>query len=808
MLEALEDRAVPASLGYSTYLPGNIYATAVDSAGDIYVTGSVGSNLPTTPGAFETSGDGAFVAKLNPTGTAVIYATYLGNGSAGSGTGIAVDSAGDAYVIGENTNVPTTSNAIASASSGDVFVAELNPTGSGLTYATYLPGAVSYLSTQGYSGAIAVDGSGTIYVAGATEAGFTVTANAYQATYGGSGGSTNAFFAKINPTLSGSASLVYATYLGGNNEYGFGDAATGIALDGSGNAYVIGYTSSTNFPTTAGAFQTSYGTKTLVVSTDAFLAKVDPALSGAASLAYSTYLGGNRIDGSVSSDADYGDYNQTDGGIAVDSQGDAYVTSATTSTNFPTTTGAFQVSSGLTGKSSPSDAFVTKLNATGTALVYSTYLGGGKNTYSGGAAIALDASDDAYVTGWTNSTVFPTKNPIQATNAGGTEVIGGIPNYDAFVTTLNPAGSALLFSTYLGGTADDDAMAIALDPAGNVYVAGVTGSSNFPTTGGLNVGGSGFAVKINTGATPTLAITAPSTSTAGLPDTFTVTALNANDTVDTAFTGTVQFSSSDPDAVLPAASTLTDGTGTFKVTLTTAGSQWITATDSAAGITGNHSAITVSPGAPSQVVFTEQPTGGLAGSSLNTFKAALEDPYGNLETGDNTDAIAVSVNSGPSSVLAGPATQTVQGGIATFSLTTSNLVLDTSGTYMLAATADLTNGVTLGPVTSAAFTVTSPVSTSFGNITYNSKTGLYSETVTLTNTSGSTLTGPIALELTGLPSGVSLTDATGTQNGDPYVDFLNSGKTLKRNASVSITLTFTAASASDIDFGTEVVVGL
>jgi len=543
LLEVLEDRAVPASLSYSTFLHGAVYATAVDSAGNIYVTGSTDSNLPTTPGAFETSGAGAFVAKLSATGAlalirfesdspksahfraenglkwekrarsdteqipvqnrivakpgALVYATYLGNGAAGwdSGYGIAVDAAGDAYMIGNNPSVPTTPNAIASSPWGSrgweaMFAAELNPTGSALVYSTYLPGAVGYAQTQGYAGGIAVDGSGNIDVAGAAEAGFPVTAGAFQTTYGQGG--TNAFFAKINPALSGTASLVYATYLGGSG--GSGDAATGIALDSSGNAYLTGYTTSTNFPTTSGAFQRLYGG-----NIDAFVAKFNPALSGAVSLVYSTYLGGSGADGYVSDQSEPftgpGDTNQTDGGIAVDSAGNAYVTSSTTSTNFPTTPGAFQVSSKLTWKKSksdfpPSDAFVTKLNPTGTALVYSTYLGGGTNTFSGGAGIAVDASGNADVTGWTDSTVFPTKNPLQAKNQGGK---------DAFVTTLNPSGSGLLFSTYLGGSADDQAMGMALDSAGNAYVVGQTSSSNFPTTSGAyqRTAGSGFVLEID-----------------------------------------------------------------------------------------------------------------------------------------------------------------------------------------------------------------------------------------------------------------------------------------------------------------------
>jgi hypothetical protein len=297
--------------------------------------------------------------------------------------------------------------------------------------------------------------------------------------------------------------VVYATYLGGNGASG--DAATAIAFDGAGNAYLEGYTYSTNFPTTSGAFQTTLGGGT----EDAFVAKINPSLSGAASLAYSTYLGGSGYSGYVTSV--YGNTTQIDGGIAVDSAGNAYVTSATTSLNFPTTPGAFQVNSNMpnlnngggTSSTQPSDVFVTKLNATGSALVYSTYIGGGtivsgkyhgksviSGTRNGGASIAVDASGDAELTGWTDSTTFPTVNALQTTNAGA---------YDAFMTVLNPSGSGLLFSSYFGGSGNDYGFGIALDSAGNAYVGGETGSSNFPTTAGAyqTIPGSGFALKID-----------------------------------------------------------------------------------------------------------------------------------------------------------------------------------------------------------------------------------------------------------------------------------------------------------------------
>ncbi len=241
----------------------------------------------------------------------------------------------------------------------------------------------------------------------------------------------------IDPVLS------YSTFIGGNND----DAAQGIQVDSAGNAYITGYTTSTNFPTTTGANQTSFGG-----TYDAFVTKLNA--TGTAAV-YSTYLGGNDYDGGLR--------------IAVDSNGNAYVSGATQSTDFPTTAGAFQTTANGGG-----DAFVTKLNATGTALVYSTYLGGSRGAEAYG--IAVDSSGDAYVTGDTQSSDFPTTAGAFRTSYGG----GG----DAFVTKLNPAGTALIYSTYLGGSGQDGGIGLALDASGNAFVTGATSSANFPTTTG------------------------------------------------------------------------------------------------------------------------------------------------------------------------------------------------------------------------------------------------------------------------------------------------------------------------------------
>jgi hypothetical protein len=237
--------------------------------------------------------------------------------------------------------------------------------------------------------------------------------------------------------------LAYSTYLGGNGL----DVGFGIAVDSAGNAYVMGATNSTNFPTTPGAFQTAFGG-----AADAFVTKLNA--TGTA-LVYSTYLGGSNIDAGL--------------GIAVDSAGNAYVTGFTGSFNFPTTPGAFQTASG-----GGCDAFVTKLNATGTALAYSTYLGGGGSDE--GCGIAVDSAGNAYVTGFTYSTNFPTTPGAFQTASGGAA--------DAFVTKVNATGTALVYSTFLGGSSLDQGSGIAVDSAGNAYVTGSTGSSNFPTTPG------------------------------------------------------------------------------------------------------------------------------------------------------------------------------------------------------------------------------------------------------------------------------------------------------------------------------------
>jgi hypothetical protein len=515
-------------LSFSTYIgfgSGEISGTgiALDASGNAYVTGYTTSlSFPATPGVMQTrlvGSENAFVAKMNSSGTALVYATYFGGSSSDGGNGIAVDSSGNAYVTGSthSTNFPTTAGALQRTYGGgeDAFVAKLNATGTALLYSTYLGGRGA-----DQANGIAVDALGNAYVAGYTNSSdFPTTPGAVQ---GRLAGFRNAFVAKLNAT---STALVYATYLGGSgNDYG-----NAIAVDASGNAYVTGSTYSTNFPTTPGAVQRTYGG-----GGDAFVARLN---SAGTALLYSSYLGG--------SSADQGN------GIAVDASGNAYVAGYTNSSNFPTTPGAVQ-----TRLAGFQNAFVAKLNVTGIALVYATYLGGSGNDY--GAAIAVDASGNAYVTGSTYSTNFPTTpGAVQRTYGGGG---------DTFVAKLNATGTALLYSTYLGGSGADQGNGIAVDASTNAYVTGFT----FSGTSGEN--DDGFIAKISSASLITLTSSA-NTTIYGKFITFTATVTSGGNPVTD---GTVTFQ--DGNTILAAGQSLdVIGQANFSISSLAAGTHTITA---------------------------------------------------------------------------------------------------------------------------------------------------------------------------------------------------------------------------------------
>jgi hypothetical protein len=446
-------------LGYSTYVGGNDQdygqGIAVDGSGNAYVIGTTFStDFPMANARQPANGGGmsdVFVSKLNASGTALVYSTYLGGSDEDVGAGIAVDGIGNAYVAGHtvSNDFPTVAP-LQSVHTGiyDGFVAKLDASGGNLVYSTYLGG-----SAGAQVRAIAVDGSGNAYVTGLTySTNFPVVA-APQPTFGG-GSFGDAFVSKLNGT--GNA-LAYSTYLGGNGE----EDGRGIAVDAVGSAIVVGLTGSSNFPTVNALYPTGAGIQ------DAFVTRLNAAGNA---LTYSTYLGGSG-------------YDQANA-VAVDASGNAYVIGHTDSTDFPIA-GAMRFWAG------DYDAFVSKLNATGSGLVYSTYLGGSGGDF--GDAIAVDGTGNAYVAGHTASPDFPTVDAVQTLSD---------PLGDAFVGALNPAGSALVYSTYLGGDDTDAANGIALDRAGNAYVVGTAFSGNFPTLNPLQAitggGPDAFVAKIGT----------------------------------------------------------------------------------------------------------------------------------------------------------------------------------------------------------------------------------------------------------------------------------------------------------------------
>ena len=444
-------------LVYSTYLGGanndNASAVAVDAAGNAYVTGITASatNFPTTAGAFQTTlggGSDAFVTKLNPTGTALIYSTFLGGSDFDTGVGIAVDASGNAYVTGStaSTNFPTTAGAFQTTLAGpgggsltDAFVTKLNPTGTALVYSTYLGGRDFDNGEE-----VAVDAAGNAYVTGRTSStDFPTTVAAFQTTSAGGG---DAFVTKLNST--GSA-LVYSTFLGGAES---SDGGFGIAVDALGNAYVTGLTNSTDFPTTAGAFQTTIGS-----TQSAFVTKLNPTGSA---LVYSSYLGGSSLD--------------QGSGIAVDARANAYVTGVTLSTDFPTTADAFQTTLG-----GSTDAFVAKLSFANTP-------GGTNVTVQIGQATVTFANVTA-----AGDTTLATSAVGPPPPAG--FKLGNPPTYYDLATTASFSGSVNVCIDYTGIAFDKEASlklfhfeypdwtdaTLSLDTATHTICGGVTSLSPF-----------------------------------------------------------------------------------------------------------------------------------------------------------------------------------------------------------------------------------------------------------------------------------------------------------------------------------------
>jgi len=468
------DLVIDPVLVYSTYLGGNGndagQGIAIDNTGSAYVTGETESvDFPLLNPIQALNGGGlfdVFVTKINPAGTAIVYSTYLGGSTEDIAWSITVDATGAAYLVGntDSADFPLL-NPIQATLGGmsDSFITKINPAGSAIIYSTYLGGAGSEFGFE-----IALDNTGAAYLTGATDSADFPLMNPIQAGFGGrglGGGSFlgDAFVTKINPA--GSA-LVYSTYIGGmDNDTGFG-----IAVDASGSAYVSGVTGSADFPLQS-PNQGLYGGGVA----DAFATKINPAGSA---LVYSTYIGGSGEDAAFN--------------IAIDASGNPYVAGDTDSVDFPLMS-PIQSSNG-----GAFDVFITKLNSLGSAYIYSTYIGGASNDAAN--SILIDGSGAAYLTGLTLSTNFPLVAPIQATHGGGI--------WDVFVLKVNPAGSAIVYSTYLGGSGTDQSRGLAVDSLGAVYVAGLTSSTDFPTMGPMQPANGGvvdaFITKISGAPAPDL----------------------------------------------------------------------------------------------------------------------------------------------------------------------------------------------------------------------------------------------------------------------------------------------------------------
>jgi uncharacterized protein (TIGR03437 family) len=489
-------------LSYSSYLGGTgdegARASGVDAAGNVYIAGVTTSmDLSTSRTAIQPAFGGlttngltgdAFVAKFSPAG-ALSYLTYLGGNRDDAASGIAVDSAGNAYVTGftNSTNFPVSPNAAQSTfhgyagnllfNLGDAFITKIGPNGNQILYSTYLGGSENEAATG-----IAIDSAGDAYITGTTlSVDLPVTPGAFQPHFAGYGGQPitdlgapffvagDGFVAKLNPA---GTQFLLVTYLGGSLD----DTPACIALDPSGNIVVGGSSISNNFPVTANAFQPAYhgenpGQNPFFYYGDGFITKLNPT---GTSLVYSTYLGGSGDDRVAA--------------LTTDSTGAVYATGATSSSNFPITANAYQKANGGPAFTDVAervvgDAFLVKLDPTGSTLLYGTYVGGSGD--DAGNAIALDSTGAIYIGGQTVSLNFPAITPdgFQKNMAGaGGETMNGDNWGDAFLSVFSADGTKVTYGTYLGGALDDSGDAVTLDSSGNVYLLGTTMSSDFPVT--------------------------------------------------------------------------------------------------------------------------------------------------------------------------------------------------------------------------------------------------------------------------------------------------------------------------------------
>jgi hypothetical protein len=779
-------------LTYSTYLGGTggdmAYGVTVDSSGDAYVTGSTGSTNFPVKSAVQSSpgGDGdAFVAELNPAGSALLYSTYLGGSGVDVGQGIAVDPSGAAYVIGTTSGgFPVTTGAFQTTYGGgnsNAFVAKLGPGGTKLDYVTYLGG-----NAADFGLAIAIDGSGDAFVTGSTSSpNFPVLPNPGAFQVGNDGcitaGTTttctaDAFVTELNPTGTG---LVYSTYLGGSAA----DSGQAIAVDSQGYCYVGGYTNSTDFPTQAPLQSSSGG------GSDGFITELKP---GGQAVVFSTYWGGSGNDEIL--------------GLALDSQGSIYVTGQTQSDDFPTAGNTYQASYGGNG-----DAFLSKFASpdksgqNGSTKVYSTYLGGSQADQGNG--VAVDSSGDAIVVGYTQSSDFPSLDPMQTIpGISGAGTCGTVTCSDAFITKFGPSG-APVYSTYLGGSQNDAAQAVALDSSGTPYIAGSTDSPNFPVISGAiqsvyagsGTSGNAFVAKVDPSDAPGVALTPQSVNfgnqTVGQATTTpqTVTLINEGSAPleISGISASGAFSETNN-----CGTTITPGGGTCNIYVTftpsvtgsttnqieisdnAAGSpQYITVTGN--GVTGGAGTLTLTP---STLTFPSEPVGSTSPSQtvqiINTSQSSVTITAFNLsgqfvET-NNCGATPVVLNAGAgcmATIYFAPTSGGSQTG--SFSVTSNaagsaSVSLTGSGSALFSLSAPTISTTIVAGITQTTFTIgasapptfTSNISLSCSSsvtCSFNPTSIKPGQTSTVTVTKLSAATNPTNFTVTGTASSQTVT---------------------------------------------------
>lgn len=450
-------------LVYSTYVGSSGYCTmlgiAVDKQGCVYGVGDVyGAGFPTTTGAYNTVGldSNEFqsaVFKMSADGKSLVYSSFFPSGTTPNNgyrsRGIAIDADGSVVIAGTTSDAsyPTTAGVVKRSHTGytEGYITKLGPTGSALVWSTFIGGDGTETAT-----AVALDAQGSVYVAGTSgmlseNTTFPTTAGAFMTTYK-KVSTSDAFVMKLNSTCT---AVIYSTLLGGNSE----EILHSMAVDQQGNAYLTGFTASDTFPTSPGAFRTTYSS----FFCSGFLCKLNATGTG---LVYSTYIGSQTGNTNVYA-------------LCIDSSNQAIIVGTTNSTDYPTTLGALKTTLAVGAQ----NGYVTKFNAAGTGLIYSTLLGGSKLEHLN--RVASDPAGNAYVSGYTQSTDFPTTpNAYDRT-------LGSANNSDACFAILGPTGASLLYSTYIGGTLNDYAQyALALDGKGGVYIGGNTNSTDYPTTTG------------------------------------------------------------------------------------------------------------------------------------------------------------------------------------------------------------------------------------------------------------------------------------------------------------------------------------